>query len=329
MVSDLVRIAVDAIGGDYAPQEIIKGAIEAQRDSEVKILLVGPQKLLREQIAGYGADFLEIVDAPEVIEMGEKAAQAVRAKEHSSPMVAAKLCREQRAGGFVSAGNTGAVMAAALLTWGRIPGVKRPAIAIVIPTPSGPVLLLDAGANADCKPENLLQFAQMGSAYARKILNIDNPSVGLLNVGEEESKGSELYQQAHQLLKASSLHFLGNIEGRDIVRAKVNVVVCDGFTGNIILKLLEGTTEVFFSEIKNKIKESFLTRMAGAVLAPGLSDLKKKLDYEEYGGAPLLGLNGVCIISHGKSKAKAIKNAIRVAKRMVLNNVVMETKEEI
>lgn len=329
MVSDLVRIAVDAIGGDYAPQEIIKGAIEAQRDSEVKILLVGPQKLLREQIAGYGADFLEIVDAPEVIEMGEKAAQAVRAKEHSSPMVAAKLCREQRADGFVSAGNTGAVMAAALLTWGRIPGVKRPAIAIVIPTPSGPVLLLDAGANADCKPENLLQFAQMGSAYARKILNIDNPSVGLLNVGEEESKGSELYQQAHQLLKASSLHFLGNIEGRDIVHAKVNVVVCDGFTGNIVLKLLEGTTEVFFSEIKNKIKESFLTRMAGAVLAPGLLDLKKKLDYEEYGGAPLLGLNGVCIISHGKSKAKAIKNAIRVAKRMVLNNVVMEIKEEI
>lgn len=329
MVSDLVRIAVDAIGGDYAPQEIIKGGIEAQRDSEVKILLVGPQKLLREQIAGYGADFLEIVDAPEVIEMGEKAAQAVRAKEHSSPMVAAKLCREQRADGFVSAGNTGAVMAAALLTWGRIPGVKRPAIAIVIPTPSGPVLLLDAGANADCKPENLLQFAQMGSAYARKILNIDNPSVGLLNVGEEESKGSELYQQAHQLLKASSLHFLGNIEGRDIVHAKVNVVVCDGLTGNIVLKLLEGTTEVFFSEIKNKIKESFLTRMAGAVLAPGLLDLKKKLDYEEYGGAPLLGLNGVCIISHGKSKAKAIKNAIRVAKRMVLNNVVMEIKEEI
>lgn len=329
MVSDLVRIAVDAIGGDYAPQEIIKGGIEAQRDSEVKILLVGPQKLLREQIAGYGADFLEIVDAPEVIEMGEKAAQAVRAKEHSSPMVAAKLCREQRADGFVSAGSTGVVMAAALLTWGRIPGVKRPAIAIVIPTPSGPVLLLDAGANADCKPENLLQFAQMGSAYARKILNIDNPSVGLLNVGEEESKGSELYQQAHQLLKASSLHFLGNIEGRDIVHAKVNVVVCDGFTGNIVLKLLEGTTEVFFSEIKNKIKKSFLTRMAGAVLAPGLLDLKKKLDYEEYGGAPLLGLNGVCIISHGKSKAKAIKNAIRVAKRMVLNNVVMEMKEEI
>lgn len=329
MVSDLVRIAVDAMGGDYAPQEIIKGAVEAQRDSKVKILLVGPQKLLREQIAGYGADFLEIVDAPEVIEMGEKAAQAVRAKEHSSPMVAAKLCSEQKADGFVSAGNTGAVMAAALLTWGRIPGVKRPAIAIVIPTPSGPVLLLDAGANADCKPENLLQFAQMGSAYARKILNIDSPSVGLLNAGEEESKGSELYQQAHRLLRASSLHFLGNIEGTDIVHAKVNVVVCDGFTGNIVLKLLEGTTELFFSEIKNKIKESFLTRMAGAVLAPGLVDLKRKLDYEEYGGAPLLGLNSVCIISHGKSRAKAIKNAIRVAKRMVLNNVVTEMKEEI
>jgi glycerol-3-phosphate acyltransferase PlsX len=324
MVSDLVRIAVDAMGGDYAPHEIVKGALEAQRDIEVKVLLVGPQEVLEEQLSGYSRDSLEIVDASETIEMGEKAAQAVRTKENSSLVIAARLCREQRADGFVSAGNTGAVMAAALLNWGRIRGINRPAIAIVIPTPSGPVLLLDAGANAECRPDNLLQFAQMGSAYARIILAKQNPSLGLLNVGEEEGKGSELYQEAHQLLKAASLNFLGNIEGKDIVHAKADIVVCDGFTGNIVLKLLEGTIEVFFSEIKNRIRQSFLNRTAGAILLPSLSELKKKLDYEEYGGAPLLGVNGVCIISHGKSKAKAIRNAIRVARQAVLSNLVGE-----
>jgi glycerol-3-phosphate acyltransferase PlsX len=326
MVSDPVRIAVDAMGGDYAPQEIVKGALEAQRDGEVKVLLVGPQEVLEEQLVGTSRDSLEVFDAPEAIHMGEKAALAVRAKENSSLVVAAKLCRERKADGLVSAGNTGAAMAAALLNWGRIPGVSRPAIAVVIPTPSGPVLLLDAGANAECKPENLLQFGQMGSAYTTLILGKKNPSVGLLNVGEEEGKGSELYQEAHRLLKESSLNFLGNVEGKDIVYAKTDVVVCDGFIGNVALKLLEGTIEVFFSEIKNRITQSFLNRTAGALLLPSLMELKKKLDYEEYGGAPLLGVNGVCIISHGKSKAKAIRNAIRVAKQAVLNNLVAELK---
>lgn len=329
MANSEVRVAVDAMGGDYAPSEIIKGASEAQKFGGVKILLTGPKNQLGDYLSPQNAGSIEIVDAPEVIGMAEKAAQAVRSKPQSSLVKAVKLCREGKADAVVSAGNSGAAMAATMLTWGRIKGIQRPAIAIVIPTPFQPVLLLDAGANAECKSENLLQFARMGSAYAQKVLNVENPSIGLLNVGEEETKGSELVQDAYKLIKKTGMNFFGNVEGKDIPYGKVDVVICDGFTGNVVLKLLEGMAEVFFAEIKSIINKSLASRIAGLLLLRGLRQLKSKLDYEEHGGAPLLGVNGVCIISHGKSKAKAISNAVKVARNAVLGNIVTEIKNSL
>lgn len=316
-------VAVDGMGGDFAPRELVEGAARAaSQDSRLQLLLVGDEEAFRVSGADLPAN-VEIVGAGEAIEMCEQPAKAVREKRDASVVVAARLVREGRAGAFVSAGNTGAAMAAALLHLGRIPGISRPAIAIVVPTPRGPVVLLDAGANADSKPQHMAQFGMMGSAYAACLLGIKSPRVGLLNIGEEKSKGSRLYLAAHEeLTGASSVNFVGNVEGRDLFEAKVDVAVADGFVGNMILKVMEGLAEALFTELKGTISESVTSKLGGLLLRQGLKELRAKVDYEEYGGAQLLGVNGGCIIAHGGSKAKAIANAVRVASRVIRSSVV-------
>jgi len=327
----MVRIAVDAMGGDYAPEEIVKGAIlAAKEETGVELTLVGRLDILEDKLTGFDAPGnITIEAAPEVIEMGENPSWAVRAKKNSSIVVGMKLVQEKKGDAIVSAGNTGAVVGAAFLILGRIKGISKPAIATIIPTPSKPVLLLDVGATTDCKPQNIFQFAKMGQAYLTNVLRIENPSIGILSIGEERGKGNELVQEAYGLLEKSKLKFIGNVEGRDILFGKADIVVCDGFTGNVALKLMEGMAEMFFSKVKSTITESFASRLGGLLLAPGLKKLKRKLDYQEYGGAQLLGINGVCIISHGSSKAKAIKNSIRLAADTVRKDVVLAIKESI
>lgn len=319
-----MRIAVDAMGGDYAPEEIVKGAIQAAKELEVEIALVGDPEQLERELHKYdfNKQLISIVPASEVITMGEHPASAVRKKADSSIMVATDLVKKGEAQAVISAGNTGAAMAAAKLRLRSIPGIERPAIATVMPTEKGKCLILDVGANADCKPSHLLHFALMGSIYVEKIWGITQPKVGLLNIGEEETKGNELSIATYELLKQSNLNFVGNAEGRDITKGDIDVIVCDGFVGNVVLKFGEGLASSIFQLIKGEIKRNWLAGLGIVFLAPVLKALKKKMDYTEYGGAPLLGVNGVSIISHGSSKEKAIKNAIRVAKEVVEGQVV-------
>ena len=308
----IVTVAVDAVGGDFAPTCILDG-IDAALSAHpaVRILLTGPAAVV--EAFATSRDRVEAVPTTEVIEMGDHPAAAVRSKKDSSIVVGARLVAEKRADAFFSAGSTGACMAAATLVMGRIKGVSRPAIATVIPTAGPPCVLLDVGANADCKPENLLQFAEMGAAYASVVLGVDRPRVGLLNIGEEPSKGSILAQEAYRLLSESQPDFIGNIEGNDVPGGKADVVVTDGFTGNVALKLLEGTSEALFDQVKTAMTSSLPNKVAAAVLKPALARLKEQLDPDTYGGAPLLGLAGVCIIGHGSSGAKAVTSAISVA----------------
>lgn len=319
-----MRIAVDAMGGDHAPEEVVKGALKAAAEYKVEIILVGnPDRLEAELAKHHWKDLpITIVSALQTIEMGEHPASAVRRKGDSSIMVATDLVKKGEAEAVVSAGNTGAAMAAAKLRLRSIPGIERPAIAAVLPTEKERCLLLDVGANVDCKSSHLLHFALMGSVYAEKIWGIERPRVGLLNIGEEETKGNELSLATYELLKQSNLNFIGNVEGRDITKGDVDVIVCDGFIGNVVLKFGEGLSSSIFHLIKEEIKNSFLAKLGIVFLASIFGNLKKKMDYSEYGGAPLLGVNGVSIISHGSSKEKAIKNAIRVAKEVVENQVV-------
>lgn len=316
------RIALDAMGGDYAPGEVVLGAVQAARELGIGVLLVGPEGPIRAELAKYdtaGLD-LEVVHTDEVIGMDEHPAEAVRAKKRNSITLCHELVRDGNAAAAVSAGNSGAVLAAAIFTLRRIRGVDRPAFGGVVPAAGGrQTLVLDMGANTDCKPPYLLQFAVMGSAYMRSVFGLANPRVGLLSNGEEETKGDQLTQQAHQLIKVAArsagLNFVGNVEGRDINAGTVDVVVCDGFVGNVVLKLSEGLAKMLLDTIKKELKASPIS-LAGAALAKGAFDrVRKQLDYEEYGGVPVLGVNGVSIISHGRSKAKAIKNALRVAKQ--------------
>ncbi len=323
-------VAVDAMGGDYAPRQVVEGALQAARgDAALGVLLVGKTEAIRE-IAGDVPPNVELVEAPGVIEMSEQPARAVRDRADASVVVASRLVKEGRAGAFVSAGNTGAAMAAALLHLGRIEGISRPAIAVVVPTPKGPVVLLDAGANADCKPEFLAEFGVMGSAYASRLLGVSDPRVGLLNIGEEKSKGSQLYRAAHALLaETESINFIGNIEGRDLFEAKAHVAVADGFVGNMVLKVAEGLSEMLFEELKGAISDSVTAKLGGLLLRSGLRELRAKVDYEEYGGTQLLGVNGGCVIAHGGSGAKAIANAVRVASRVINSDVVEAMSRQI
>jgi len=328
-------IAVDAMGADRAPKPEVDGAILAARHYDVEVLLVGQEDLIRKELRLHPLSQglpIKIVHASEVIGMNEKAAKAVRAKRDSSMRVGLRLVREGRAAGFVSAGNTGACMATAKMVLGALPGVDRPALAAVFPTAQGTAtILIDVGANVDSKPENLQQFAIMGDVYFRTIFAGDfptseRPRVGLLSVGEEEGKGNELTKEAFKLIKELPLNFIGNVEGRDLFNGKADVLVCDGFVGNVALKISEGMAETVRFLLRQSLQAT-ITRQVGFMLSrQAFVDFKKRLDYSEYGGAPLLGVKGVCIISHGSSNANAIKNAIRVASEFATSqmNTVIE-----
>ena len=310
-----MRIAVDAFGGDYAPEEIVKGALEAASMYDITIKLVGDEKRLAALIANQkGNDRIEIVHAPDQIGMDEAPVEAVRSKPNSSLVKAARLVREKEAEAMVSAGNTGASMAASLLGMGRIKGVERPAITSLMPTLKGVSLVVDVGANVDCRPKQLYQFALMGSVYAERVLGKSNPKVGLLNIGEEPTKGNETAQEAYEMLSKSQINFIGNIEGRDIPSGDVDVVVCDGFVGNIVLKFAEGLGTALFSMLKTEFLRNIPSKLAALTLKPGLTRIKKKMDYTEYGGAPLLGVKGIAILLTVLQMPKQFTNAIRVAK---------------
>jgi len=321
-MSKTTTIAVDAMGTDRAPKPEIEGAILAARHYDVRVLLVGQEAVVRAELAHHSAARelpIEVVPATEVIGMHEKAATAVRSKKDSSMRVGLRLVREGKAAGFITAGNTGAAMATAKMVLGALPGVDRPALAAVFPTSAGTAsILLDVGANVDCKPQNLQQFAIMGDVYFRSIFrdkfpHADHPRVGLLSIGEEEGKGNELTREAYKLLKHTHLNFIGNVEGRDLYNGTADVMVCDGFVGNVALKISEGLVGTVRAILKESLQAT-ITRQVGYLLARrAFDDFKKRLDYSEYGGAPLLGIKGVAIVGHGRSNANAIKNAIRVA----------------
>lgn len=326
-----MKIVVDAMGGDYAPVEVVKGSIDAARELGVEIILVGDETRIRDEMARYDCGDLPISvhHAAEVIEMGEAPAVALRKKKNSSIVVGTKLVKDGFGDAIVSAGNTGAAMGSALLGLGRIKGIHRPAIASVIPTIKGITLLLDVGANAECDPQNLVQFAVMGSIYSNKILGAANPKVGLLNIGEEETKGKPAYLEAFRMLRESPLNFIGNVEGREITSGTADVVVCDGFVGNVVLKFGEGLARDLMSMIKDELQKNIFVKIGAALVFSQAKGLKKRIDYAEYGGAPLLGVKGISIICHGSSKARAVRNAIRVAKECVEVDVVNSIRESI
>src|SRR5215469_12693442 len=314
-------IALDAMGSDRAPKPEVEGAIQAARRFGISAALVGPEETLRAELARHpfsGSLPISIIHASEFITMEDKAVQAVRAKRDSSMRVGLRLVREGQAAAFITAGNTGAAMFAAKTTLGALPGVDRPALVAIIPTAIGTVsTLLDVGANVDCKPHNLEQFAVMGEIYFRSMFNVARPRVGLLSIGEEEGKGNELTRESFQLLKQLPINFVGNVEGRDIYNGKVDVIVADGFVGNVALKCSEGVVNLVRATLKETLAQT-ITRQVGYLLSrSAFSDFKKRLDHTEYGGAPLLGVKGACFITHGSSNSNAIKNAIRVAAEFV------------
>ena len=320
-----MKIALDAMGGDEAPIGIVDGAFEAAREASgrVEVVLVGKRDVIEGYIDARRLDApnIEIVDAPEVVEMSESPATAIRRKRASSIGIAMNLHREGKVAAVVSAGNTGAVVASSLLTIGRLPGIERPAIAIYMPTKNGGTVLLDGGANSDCDSHNLLQFGFMGSVYAEAFPGKGKPRVALLSIGEERSKGNELTRGAYGLLEKSGLNFVGNVEGRDVFAGKADVVVTDGFVGNVVLKFTETIVSYINSLIKEEIGRHAFAKIGAAFMKPVFRGVKRTLDYAEYGGAPLLGVNGVVIISHGKSSSRAIKNAILAAERFVAGGV--------
>jgi len=326
-------IALDAMGSDKSPRPEVDGALQAVRQYGVRVMLVGREPQIRAELerhSGVEALPIEIIHASEVIEMGDKAAQAVRAKRDSSQRVGLRLVREGRAAGFVTAGNTGAAMATAKMVLGALPGVDRPSLAAVFPTALGTAaILLDVGANVDCKPDNLCQFAVMGEIYCRQMLGIRRPRVGLLSIGEEESKGNELTREVYTRLKKSPVHFVGNVEGGDLFSGEVDVIVCDGFVGNIALKICEGLAFQIFGLLRKSINSSLASQVGFLFSRGALKGLKKKIDYAESGGAPLLGVRGVCVIAHGRSNANAVKNAIRVAAGLSKAHINEKIEEEL
>ena len=325
-------IALDAMGSDRAPKPEIEGAIQAARRFGIHVALVGPEETLRAELSRHPFSRslpISIVHASEVITMEDKAVQAVRAKRDSTMRVGLRLVREGKATAFITAGNTGAAMATAKMVLGGLPGVDRPALVAVIPTSTGTVsTLLDVGANVDCKPHNLEQFAVMGDIYFRSMFGTAKPRVGLLSIGEEEGKGNELTRESFDLLKQLAINFIGNVEGRDIYSGKVDVVVADGFVGNVALKTSEGVANLVRATLKETLAAT-ITRQVGYLLSrSAFSDFKKRLDHTEYGGAPLLGVKGACFITHGSSNVNAIKNAIRVAAEFAEHNVTANIEKE-
>ncbi len=326
----MIRLAFDVMGGDFAPTETLKGAYLALKETDIHLVLLGPKALLEKELAtipDFPLDRVTLCDAPDVVGMGEHPAQAFRKKKNSSIQLGLNLVRDKEADGFISAGNTGAVMATSTLTLGKIPGVERPAIATILPSKQGPFVMLDMGSNVDCKPQHLEQFALMGHFFSKLTLGIDSPRVALLNIGEERDKGNHLSLEAYELIEKLPIQFIGNIEGKDILFGKADVIVCDGFVGNCLLKFGEGVSELFMDFFRGEAKFSWISALGLMILKPGLKRFIKKFDYQEYGGAPLLGVNGISIIAHGKSKKVAIKNAILRGKQAAENQLVQKVTE--
>jgi glycerol-3-phosphate acyltransferase PlsX len=328
MGSTGVRIAIDAMGGDHAPGEIVAGALRAREELGVEVLLVGdPQEIQSQLPPKTNLEQVEIVPAQEAISMDEEPLSAIRRKPKASINVAMDLVKQRRAEAVVSAGHSGAAMAAALFRLGRLPGIDRPAIGAVFPTivASKPVLILDVGANVDCRPKFLEQFALMGSVYSKYVLGTPEPKVGLLNIGEEDTKGNDAAVRAHQmLLENSQISFIGNAEGRDVLSGRFDVIVCDGFVGNVLLKFAEAVGEVMLQIIREELPQGLRGQLGSAILKPNLKRIKQRIDHAEHGGALLLGVSGICIISHGSSQAPSIFNAIRMAKEAVDNQVLQQ-----
>jgi glycerol-3-phosphate acyltransferase PlsX len=326
-----MKIAIDAMGSDGHPLPDVEGAVQAAREYGIEMVLVGnpdvvEPELAKHQVSGLA---LPLVHASQIIEMHEHPAAAARTKKDSSMVVGIKLLKEGQVDAFVSAGNSGGVLASALFYLGRIKGVKRPALSSVFPTLKGTCFMLDLGANTDCRPEHLLQFALMGSVYAEHVLGISNPRVAIVSNGEEEGKGSMLVQETYPLLKASSLNFVGNAEGKDIPAGLADVIVTDGFTGNVIAKLSEGVAGFLLDILREEIRSRPLATLGALLAKPAFEQVRRRLDYREYGGAPLLGVDGTVIVAHGRSDALAIKNAIRVAKRAVDEDMLNTIKNNI
>jgi glycerol-3-phosphate acyltransferase PlsX len=318
-----VRIAVDAMGGDVGPTVTVEGAVAAAREYKVEVVLVGDKATVERELARHDAARLPVTvrHASQVVSMDESPSQALRRKRDSSLRIAAELVRDGEAGAFVSAGNTGAAMAIAMFTLGVLPGVDRPAIAVVLPNLKGRTILLDVGANVDPKPKHLVQYAVMGQLYARDILGIASPRVGLLSVGEEEGKGNELVREVFKTLEGMPLNFAGNVEGRDLYNGSVDVVVTDGFTGNVALKISESLADMIVHLIREELTSTPIAKLGALLVRPAFRRFWKRVDYNELGGAPLLGINGACIISHGASPPRAVKNAIRVASEWLRSDV--------
>ncbi len=325
-----MKIALDAMGGDNGPSVVVQGAKMACEAFPVELILVGDETAIKTAQDQCGASHpsISIVHTKAVIEMGESPLM-VRQKKDASICVATQLVKDKQAVAVISAGNSGASMAAAFFILGRINGIDRPAIATPLPTLKGVSVLIDAGANVDCKPKHLVSFAMMGHIYAKDVLGIANPKVGLLNIGEEDSKGNELTKEAFLLLKQAPFNFIGNIEGKDIYAGAADVIVCDGFVGNVTLKVSEGLAQALVQFLKTEIMATTMGKLGGLLLKPAFKRFKAKIDYDEYGGAPLLGINGISIVSHGRSSAKAIKNAIRVAKESFEKGVNRHIQEEV
>ena len=326
-----MKIVVDAMGGDQAPAVVVDGAVRAARESDIEVILVGQRGLVQAELEKHSTAGLPLtlIHASEVIEMHEHPAAAVKAKKDNSMIVGMEMVKRREADAFFTAGNSGGALAAALFRLGRIRGVKRPALSTVFPsqTPQGFCFILDIGANTDCRPEYLLQFAMMGSVYAERVLGIPNPRVAIVSNGEEEGKGNQLVQETVPLLKASPLNFVGNAEGKDILRGLADVIVTDGFTGNVIIKLAEGVSRFLMDLLKENLTASSMSKVGAALATPAFDNVRTRLDYREYGGAPLLGIDGVVIVGHGRSDALAIKNAIRVATQTVENSVLEAIKQ--
>ena len=311
-----MRIAVDAMGGDNAPREIVRGAIDYAISSPDEVILVGASAAVEREITDYGRGRppnISVVEAPDVIEMGEHPAAALRAKKGASIVVATDLVRDGHADAVVSAGSTGATMAAAVFRLGRIAGIDRPALPAHFVTATGPVVLLDVGANMDSDAENLVQFAAMGAILAEHVLKVPNPRIGLLNIGEETEKGDDLAREAHASLAELDVRFVGNVEAHDVIAHHADVVVCDGFVGNVVIKFFEGLTSYIFRSLREDLQQGIVAPVALLALKPGFDRLRARFDYERFGGSPLLGVRGVSVVTHGRAKARMMENALRVA----------------
>lgn len=324
-----MRIAVDVMGGDLGPAVTVEGAVRAARELGVEVFLVGRKEQIQTELARHRTEglTLPVVEARQVVEMEDKPAAAVREKKDASVVVSMKLVKAGRAQALVSVGNTGGVYAAALWHLGRIRGIRRAALSVMFPTVVGPTLLLDIGANTDCKPEYLLQFGIMGGLYMERVMEVESPRVGLISTGEEEGKGSTLSIEAYNLLAASGLNFVGNLEGKDLPSGLADVVVTDGFTGNVIIKLAEGVGGLLVSVLEQEVRRSPVTLVGGLLASSAFNRVKRRLDYTEYGGAALLGVDGVVIIGHGRSNAEAVKNAVKVAVQAAERGIVAAIAE--